>query len=78
MTPHSSVDELSRGGFADVWRRAEKRHLKMLVVDLKRCLNSRANAIRKKAMEASSTLLEVIAVGSPLGFVMPGVAGVDP
>ena len=45
----------------------------MLVADLKRCLNSRTNAIRQKAVEASSTLLEVTVVGS----IMPGVAGND-
>jgi hypothetical protein len=55
----------------------EKRHLKMLVVDLKRRLNSRADAIRKMAVGGSSTFLKVPAVGSPLGSVMPGVEGSD-
>jgi hypothetical protein len=32
----------------------------------------------KKAVEASSTLLEVTVVGSPPGSVMPEVAGGDP
>jgi hypothetical protein len=56
----------------------EKRHLKILIFDLKRCLNSRTDAIRKKAVGVSSTLLEVTTVGSPLGSIMLGVAGDDP
>ena len=50
----------------------------MLLVDLKRHLNSLVDAIRKKAVGASSTLLEVTVVGSPQGSVMPGVVGGDP
>jgi hypothetical protein len=50
----------------------------MLVVDLKRRLNSCTDTIRKKALGASSTLLEVTTIGSPLGSVMPMVAGGDP
>jgi hypothetical protein len=52
MTLCLSADELSRGGFADIWWRTEKRHLKMLVVDLKRRLNSCVDVIyfRKKAV----------------------------
>jgi hypothetical protein len=50
----------------------------MLVVELKRRLNSCTDAIRKKALGASSTLLEVTTIGSPLGSVMPVVAGGDP
>jgi hypothetical protein len=53
--------------------RGGKRDLKMLLVDLKRRLNSLVDAIRKKAVGASSTLLEVTVVGS----IMPGVAGND-
>jgi hypothetical protein len=78
MTPRSSTDELGRGGFADVWWKAEKRHLKMLTIELRRHLNSHADTIRKKAAGASSTLLEVTTVGSPQGSVMPGVIGGDP
>jgi hypothetical protein len=77
MTLHSSTDELDRRGFVDVWQRAKKRHLKMLDGDLKRRLNSRADAIKKKAVKSSSTLLEVTTVGSPPGSVMPGVASGD-
>jgi hypothetical protein len=65
MTFRSSADELSRGGFDDVWRKTKKRHPKMLAVDLKRRLNNRVDTIRKKAVGASSTLLEVTTVGSP-------------
>jgi hypothetical protein len=65
MALYSSADELRRGGFTDIWRRAEKRHLKMLAVDLKWCLNNCIDTIRKKVLEASSTLLEVTVVGSP-------------
>uniref|UniRef100_A0A804P0M8 Auxin-responsive protein n=1 Tax=Zea mays TaxID=4577 RepID=A0A804P0M8_MAIZE len=68
---------LGRGGFADIWRWTEKRHLKMLVVDLKWRLNSRVDAIRKKAVEASSILIEVTTIGSPPGSVMPRVIGGD-
>jgi hypothetical protein len=50
----------------------------MLVVDLKQRLNRCANAIRKKAMETSSTTLEVTTVAPPPGPVMPRVAGVEP
>jgi hypothetical protein len=50
----------------------------MLAVDLKRGLNSHANAIRRKAVKASSTSLKVIAACSPLGSVMPRIAGGDP
>jgi hypothetical protein len=72
-----SADQLGRGGSADVWRKTKKRHLKMLAVDLKRRLNSCADAIRKKALGASSTLLDVTTGGSPPGSTMPGVAGGD-
>jgi hypothetical protein len=61
--------------FGEGWK---KRHLKMLVIDLKWCLNSRADAMRKKAVGASSTLLEVTVIGSPPGSMMPGVTGDDP
>jgi hypothetical protein len=54
---------------------AEKRHLKMHAVDLKRRLNNRVDAIRQKAVEASSTFLEVTDVGPPPGSVMLEVAG---
>jgi hypothetical protein len=47
----------------------------MLVVDLKWRLNSRADAIRKKAVEASSILIEVTNIGSPPGSIMPKVVG---
>jgi hypothetical protein len=49
----------------------------MLVVDLKWRLNSRVDAIRKKAVEASSILIEVTTIGSPPGSVMPRVIGGD-
>jgi hypothetical protein len=78
MTPHSSADDLGRGGFTDVWRKAERGRLKMLVADLKRCLNSRTNAIRQKAVEASSTLLKVTDVGPLPSSFMPKVAGGEP
>jgi hypothetical protein len=39
----------------------------MLVVDLRRWLNRRANAIRQKAGETSSMMLDVTVVGPPLG-----------
>jgi hypothetical protein len=52
MTPCSTTDELSRGRFTGVWRKAEKRHLKMFVVDLKRQHNSHVDTIRKKAVGA--------------------------
>jgi hypothetical protein len=44
----------------------------MLAVDLKRCQNSRTDAIRKAA-GASRTLLEVTTIGSHPGSIMPGV-----
>jgi hypothetical protein len=78
MTLCSSADELGQVGFAKVWRRVEKRHLKMLAVDLKQRLNSRADAIRKKAVGASSNFLEVIVVGCPPSSIMPRVTGGDP
>jgi hypothetical protein len=37
----------------------------MIVVDLKLRLNSHADTIRKKVLEASRTLLEVTTIGSP-------------
>jgi hypothetical protein len=45
----------------------------MLAVDLKRCQNSCTDAIRKKAVGASRTLLEVTTIGSHPGSIMPGV-----
>jgi hypothetical protein len=78
MTSCSSADKLGRGGLANVWQMAEKRHLKMLVVHLKRHHKSRANAIMKKALGVSSTLLEVTTVCSHPSSVMPGVACGDP
>jgi hypothetical protein len=59
MTLRSSTDELGKGGFVDVWQRAEKRHLKMLAINLKRRINSRADVIRKKAVGTSNTLLKI-------------------
>jgi hypothetical protein len=43
----------------------------MLTVNLKRHLNSRANTMRQKTAEASSSLLEVTAVGPPPSSVIP-------
>jgi microcystin degradation protein MlrC len=77
MTLHSPDDEFDRERFTELWWRAQKRHLKMLAVDLKRRLNSRIDAITKKVAEASSTLLEVTAVSSPPGSVMHRVIGGD-
>jgi hypothetical protein len=71
-------NKLSRGGFTGVWQKAEKQHLKMIAVDLKRRHNNQADATRKKVMGASSTLLEVTTVGSHLGSVMPEIAGGNP
>lgn len=78
MTSHSFADELSRGRFIDIWRKAEKRLLKMLVVDLRRRLNSRANSITRKAGETSSMMLEVTIVSPPLALVMARVADARP
>jgi hypothetical protein len=49
-----------------------------MLIDIKRRLNSRTDAIKKKAVGASSTLVGVIAVGSPPGSVMPRDRGDDP
>jgi hypothetical protein len=68
MTSHSFADELGRRRFVIWWKR-KKRCLKMLVVDLRRRLNRRANAIRQKAGETSSMMLDVTVVGPPLGSV---------
>jgi hypothetical protein len=65
MTLCTPTNELGHGGIADEWRRVEKRHLMIIAVDLKRCLNSHADAISKKAVGALRTLLKVTVVGSP-------------
>jgi hypothetical protein len=59
MTPHSSTDKLSRGGFIGVCRKAENQHLKMLVIDLKRRHNNHTEAIRKKAVGAVGHLFSI-------------------
>jgi hypothetical protein len=50
----------------------------MLAVDLKRCHNSRTDAIRKKAVGASGTLLDVTTIVSHPRSTVPGVAGGEP
>jgi hypothetical protein len=58
--------------------KAKKLRLKMLVVDLRWCLKTRANTIRQKTVESSSMMLEDTIVGPAPGPVMPEVIGIDP
>jgi hypothetical protein len=50
----------------------------MLIIDLRRCLNSSVNSITRKTVETSSTMLEVTIVSPPIALAMARVAGARP
>jgi hypothetical protein len=56
----------------------EKQCLKRLSIDLRQCLNRRAIAIKRRATEALTTLIEVAFLSTPLVSTALEVATIDP
>jgi hypothetical protein len=78
MTSHSPSGKLSQSEVADVWRKAEKRRLKRLAVDLKQRFSRCAAAIKQGAIEATPMAFEVAPISTPPSSNALEVAVVDP
>jgi hypothetical protein len=77
MTSHSSTGDRGQGKSADIWCKAEKRHLKRFSINLRRRLNRRAAAIKRRSVGASPTTEQVIAATFPLVSTLPEVTSIE-